>query len=230
MQRKKIGTAVVWMVCLLGMVAVVWSRPPIGGSSSKGHPPLALAGPENPPVPLSPVVVGEKPQTATPENPVSAIPSQTIALEPWTIPAGTWVREVDPYKMKMEFQGHELQVTIQGVLDEEVSFECQLSGEYHITQDSMLYGVISSGELRTTGKDPEIQFEADTLITECFYDQPFAFRYRLDQDTLTIKNLKMGLFPSEFEELAECVKLVPGRFHPPNLTEGSAQKEKPVFR
>lgn len=230
MQRKKLGTAIVWMVCLLGMVAVVWSRPPIGGSGTKSHPPLALTDPQAEPAPAEPLLADPVPQELTGNIPAPI--ASPVASEPCTLPAGKWVREVYPYKMTIDLKGHELRVTIVLNLkeDEDANFECQLSGEYHVTRDSMFYGVISSGELRMATKDAEERLEADAFITTCLYDQPFAFRYRLDREALTIKDFKIGSFPSEFDELAEVVKLIPGRFYVAGTEETDSPKEKPAFR
>lgn len=243
MKRQKLGTTIIWTVCLLGMAALVWSRQPLGGSRQTKHPPLALAA-EQPapsisaaPTNQAPVDNNSQPRANTPNAAVDAEPAdppqrQPVATEPRTLPVGVWVRENDPYKMTIELKGHELHATISGVLEEEdgVQFELRLNGEYHVTQDSMLYGVISSGELRTAGSEAEQRFEANAFVATCFYDQPFAFRYRLDPDALTIKELKMGAFPSGFDDVAELVKLVPGRFYPGNSTDADSRKDKVVLR
>src|SRR5688500_3997899 len=150
MQRRKLGTAVMWMVCLLGLVAVVWSRPPMNGSRNASHPPLALAA--------------EDPKNPGPQNPgIEALPP---AAEPWAIdvpvsnlpaphtpnralPAMVLAREFSSSKVSLKFEGQKLWVTVTGRLGDEVESveaEHRISADYHLTTDSMLYGIITSAE------------------------------------------------------------------------------------
>lgn len=207
MQRRKLGTAVIWMVCLLGLVAVVWSRPPMNSSRSASHPPLALAAVDRPnPLPQNPLL---DPQ------PIAQDPSKTLPKPPAdgpALPALLVVREVKPYRSSFQFEGNRLLATFQGAVDG-MEAECRIAADYHLTKDSMLYGIITSAECVVAGESPEEQMEADKLIQQLF-DQPFALRYRLDENTLTVKDFKIAPIsePSDFTEV--LMPFIVGTYRP----------------
>lgn len=192
MQRRKLGMAGIWMVCLLGMVAVVWSRPPMGSSRSAEHPQLALAAQDVPnPDPQDPAFEPQAPVPMQAEA-VQPPPAQERAgAECPALPSGEWVREITPYKISFKFEGNRLFATLKGRVDEDMVVEQRFAGDYHLTKDSMLYGIITSAEIVISPENSEEQVEADQAIQE-FFDQPFALRYRLDEDALTIKDFKFG--------------------------------------
>jgi hypothetical protein len=213
MQRRKMGMAVVWMVCLLGMVAVVWSRPPLGSSRGTEHPTLALPAREAPnPLPQDPVLEPEPlvPVATDPVQPVQV--GQPAACPSGALPAQVWVREVAGVTMTLKLNGNTLQATFQGPIDEGTA-EFRLSADYHLTKDSILYGVVTSAELSSTSADPEDQMESE-ITARLVFDQPFSARYRLDEETLTIKEFKMGQFLEDSDAALELGKFVVGCFHP----------------
>ncbi len=229
MQRRKLGMAVVWMVCLLGMVAVVWSRPPLGGSRDNSHPPLALAA-EPAPQPQREAAVEA---SATPQDPIAAVQATvTPSAQPEdrALPTGQWVREFPPFKVTVTVEdGHRLRAAITGQIEELLS-EYLVTADYHITKDSILYGVITSAEIRVTSDKPEVQMEVGS-IASWFFDQPFAIRYRLDQDALTIKDLKIGHLPNHAELGEALAKFAVGRYHPANNAfPPTSEPTTPVFR
>lgn len=210
MQRRKLGTAVLWMVCLLGMVAVVWSRPPLSGSRNASHPPLALAAEEglNPPR-QEPAL--EQPPAVQPEPDPQELPEALPSNDP-ALPSLVLVRDVKPYKMTFKFEGHRLFATFTGTLEDGREAECRVAADYHLTKDSMLYGIITSAEFVGSTEDPEDRMEADRVIQQLF-DQPFAFRYRLDEGTLTVKDFKIAPIPEPSDFTEVLLPFIVGCYH-----------------
>lgn len=203
MQKRKLGTAVIWMICLLGLVAVVWSRPPLAGSRSVSHPPLAMAA-EDVSQPL-PSQASLEPLTEAETQPVpfNLVPLPQVPLpQSPALPDLVFVRDFQPYKLTFRFEGNRLLASFQGTVEDGKQVECRIAADYHLTKDSVLYGVITSAELVGSPVDPEERLEADRLIHQLF-DQPFALRYRLDEGMLTVKDFKIAPIqePSEFAQV-----------------------------
>jgi hypothetical protein len=210
MQRRKLGTAVLWMVCLLGMVAVVWSRPPLVGSRNVTHPSLALAAEEELDPPKQEAAPEQLPAVQEVQVPVElpeALPPNAPAL-----PSLVLVRDVKPYRMTFQFEGNRLFATFTGTLDDGREAECRVAADYHLTKDSMLYGVITSAEFVGSTEDPEDRMEADQVIQQLF-DQPFAFRYRLDEGTLTVKDFKIAPIPEPSDFTEVLLPFIVGCYH-----------------
>ncbi len=233
MQRRKLGMGVVWMVCLLGMVAVVWSRPPLGGSRDNSHPRLALSAeksapePEQPPASDAPLPQeGRVPPL--PEGNIPAV-SQSVRAESRALPTGEWVREFPPCKVSVTVEeGHRLRAAISGQI-EELPAEYLITADYHITQDSILYGVITSAEIRVGSDKPEDQMQVG-WIASWFFDQPFALRYRLDQEALTVKDLKIGQLPNHAELAEALARFAVGRYHPPKPAPPRPDPVRSIYR
>ncbi len=65
------------------------------------------------------------------------------------------------------------------IVDTKTKSGLLLSGDYSVTKDSVLYGVLSSVEPYVDGK------------TDLDPDQMFRFRFRIDGDYLTVKDFNM---------------------------------------
>ncbi len=213
MQRRKLGMAVVWMVCLLGMVAVVWSRPPLGSSRESSHPPLALAAQEA--QNSVPQVSELEPQPAALNTePLDSMPTpQPVAAECGALPARLWVREIGLFKISLKFAGNRILAGIQCRNDKENNVEYRMAADYHLTKDSMLYGIITSAEILSLAKDPEERMEAEALA-RLFFDQPFAVRFRLDEETLTIKDFKLGQIGDDGNAAKDLAAFAIGCYRP----------------
>ncbi len=213
MQRKKLGMAVVWMVCLLGMVAVVWSRPPLGGSQQSPHPTLALANPGR--VPNDPAPI-QQPQPA-PElkTPVVSTPQTTQPLQPAgdpSLPVGVWVREFPSRKIRVEIEGHRLRILATAHFEAaNVDAQYHIAADYHITKDSILYGVITSAEIQGSETD-SVEQVIEASFERLLFDQPFSLRFRQDADVLTIKDFKLGQLAEETNFAKELLPFVAGRY------------------
>ena len=245
MQRKKLGVAAVWMVCLLGMVAVVWSRPPMG-SSEPTHPPLALSAPQiadsptidqpvSQPVPkraqpIAQPVSQPVPQPTADLPPINAVPepvpvqqviSTSTTVSP-VLPEGEWVRDLKPMKVSFRIKGHRLHFSLSGVVDDEVEGTLHASADYHVTKDYIAYGVITSASVEIGTAGAEDRLEADASA-QMLMDRPFAMRFRVDEGTLTIKDFKIGL-NKEIDDLQETGRvLIPGTYRQAALAEQPAR-------
>jgi RNA polymerase sigma factor (sigma-70 family) len=121
-------------------------------------------------------------------------------------PLGTWEREIGPYHMTLRIEGEHLYGTLTGVdpqrgLKETIHMDC----DYSLTRDSLLYGVVTSVDVPEGPK--EDQEEADL---DFWSDQPFSLRCRLDGNTLTLKDLKLGVGMKEEE--AKPFHVILGRY------------------
>ncbi len=173
-----------------------------GQRRNASHPPLAMAAQDLPNT--MPVDLGSEPQLPVPEHleATPPIPDRALPqLECRALPTLSVVRDVKPYRISFKFEGNRLWATFQGEIDG-MQAECRIAADYHLTKDSMLYGIITSAEFVSTAESLEDQMEADKLVKQLF-DQPFALRYRLDEDTLTVKDFKIGPItePSDFVEV-----------------------------
>lgn len=159
------------------------------------------------PEPQLPTLTGSSKLMGQP--PAPAVP---VAQTEEPLPPQEWTREFKPYKLTLKFEGNRLWATFQGQLDDGKEFECQFAADYHLTKDSLLYGIITSGETAITAKKLDELMEADALAKR-FFDQPFSFRYRLDEDVLTIKDFNIGHLDKDDDELLETLrKMIIGSF------------------
>ena len=89
-----------------------------------------------------------------------------------------------------------------------------LEADFSITKDDVLYGVVTSADASTSGKfcDPQELNEAkrDSLK---FINQPFAVRYRVDENVLTITDYKfMGIDVHDRKKWEEHATTILGRY------------------
>lgn len=193
MKKQKLGTAVFWMVCLCGVVAAVWSRPPFGSSRRSEHPRLALAA-----------------ESSRQPTPAAPKPGETEAAEPVPLPAaanvskpagrhdvsvgldGEWFSNWEPEaNIELRFEGRRLFATLVGLIDGH-RFTIRLAADVQLTKDSFLYGMITSAEVETDqdAENLEVRIWEDSIVKKIL-EQPFAFRYRLEENSLTIRDFKM---------------------------------------
>ena len=71
--------------------------------------------------------------------------------------------------------------------DKKIAFEAD--ADYSVTKDNVLYGVLTGLDVGGSPQEAaEAEVEANMLL-----DQPFSFRFRLDDNVLTIKDVRFGL-------------------------------------
>jgi RNA polymerase sigma factor (sigma-70 family) len=121
-------------------------------------------------------------------------------------PLGTWERDNGPYHMTLRIEADHLYGTLTAVDPQKGLKETiHMDSDYSVTRDSLLYGVVTSVDVPEGPK--EDQEEADL---DFWSDQPFSLRYRLDGNTLTLKDLKLGVGMKEEE--AKQFHVILGRY------------------
>jgi hypothetical protein len=122
-----------------------------------------------------------------------------------TRPTGTWVREVPGFgRTTLRFEEDRLYATGELAVDGG-RLTLSVEADYAINKESMVFGVITGVEC----DDAEEGLELEMMLT----GQPFAFRYRADGDTLTVKDPKgVGYGLEGADEPDEVVLLVAGRY------------------
>jgi hypothetical protein len=143
---------------------------------------------------------------ATPPGKVEASqPSSPLAGQPAPRvderrPLGAWERKVGPVQITLRFEAERMSGTIDVNLNENrkaKSCTFDFWANYSVTRDSILYGVITSADMKLSGvEDEEILGKVQLLLSR-FHDQPFSIRFRLDGDTLVVKDIQFTFRPRE---------------------------------
>jgi RNA polymerase sigma factor (sigma-70 family) len=167
-QKLKWAAAVLVAAALVGGGGGLWFRQPAAAQS-----------------PARPV--REAAPAAKPAEELRAV----AKTEETNRPLGTWEKQVGPYHATLRIEADRLYLT--AMAEEKGNKEnCTLDADYSVTKDSVLYGVLTGAEVEasdTTGK------EAGALSQ--FLDSPFSLHYRVDGNTLTVKNVNFGVFPDK---------------------------------
>jgi hypothetical protein len=130
-------------------------------------------------------------------------------------PVGTWVREVvtqngndeTPVRVTVKFDEDRLTIRLVGAIDRQ-AVEQVLEADYSITKDSVVFGVITSYDMRVPAGG---RLPPNVVVSEEDYvDQPFTFRFRVDGGTLTLKELRLPGVTKP--NAAEIGQLLGGRF------------------
>jgi RNA polymerase sigma factor (sigma-70 family) len=131
-------------------------------------------------------------------------------------PIGTWEREVGPFHITLRVEADHVSATATGADKEQGSKVTYLfDADYSVTRDSVLFGVITGAEI--TGNKLEEEGQVALLV-----DQPFSLRLRLDDNVLTIKDLKfMNSLNNNNDEIQDIRPLLLGR----NKKKAAAGKE-----
>lgn len=109
-------------------------------------------------------------------------------------PHGSFTREVPAYgKATITFTENRIHV-VANVRIEKATFTVTADADYTLNRESMVYGII-------TGVDVSGPLEGDdlaeiALIAGTASDMPFAFRIRVEDDAIAIKDIKFGPFGS----------------------------------
>lgn len=151
------------------------------------------------PMPLSPVT---PPAVKFPEpisNFVPPLPAKARKTFQFDSPAGHWQRSTAGDKRKAQINIH--------IDDERVAFTIvatyggdpvttTIQADYSVNKESLLYGVVTSADTQL----PEGANAPPLGVTWPEEDQLFSFRFRVDGDTLTVKDVR---FPGLSKEAAE---------------------------
>jgi hypothetical protein len=119
-------------------------------------------------------------------------------------PVGTWHRSVEGCQVTLHVEGDRLTGTAR-VTEGGKGLVLSLRGDYSVTKDSVLYGVITDLECKEGG---EKKAEESFL----FIDQPFSARYRVDGEVLIVKDLRFGEFGLAGKDKNSELALLLGRY------------------
>ncbi len=102
-----------------------------------------------------------------------------------TRPIGTWVREAPGSRTILVIGEDRVSATFEKNIDN-TRFSGTFEADYSLNKESVIFGVVSSDDSHVdTPPDVNVRVKSMTLIGE-----PFAIRFRVDGDTLTLKDLK----------------------------------------
>lgn len=74
---------------------------------------------------------------------------------------------------------------------DKMTFSVRAEADYTMNRESMVYGIITSAEMSGPGDDEMAEL---ALIVSSVTDMPFAFRVRVEDDAITVKDVKFGPF------------------------------------
>ncbi len=111
-------------------------------------------------------------------------------------PLGTWERKVGPVQITLTFTPERMEglIVIKSKDGETKKVSVDFRADYGVTRDSVLYGVVTSA-----GFGGKLKMETDELLkgyskfARELLDQPFSMRFRLDNDALTVKDIRFQL-------------------------------------
>ncbi len=123
-------------------------------------------------------------------------------------PVGVWVRDVGPVKIVLKLTDDRLTATAIFASGDEARpvVRITLDADYAVAKDGTLFGVVF-------GADADNPMHA--TVVRLLDGQPFAFGWRVDSDTLTVRSLKClgaGLRPEATAEPADFDVFVNGRY------------------
>jgi hypothetical protein len=88
----------------------------------------------------------------------------------------------------------------------------ELDADYSVTRDSLLYGVVTNFKITGGDKDEELE-EKEAETQRVLIDRTFSLRFRVDGDTLVIKNVWDSAFGSaEPKAFTESIHLLTGSY------------------
>ena len=111
-------------------------------------------------------------------------------------PVGKWSREVVPsngngedmLRVSVHFEEDRLAIRVAGIVERQ-PVEMVLEADYSITRDSVVFGVVTGVDIRVpAGMRVPSRAAGEE---EQFVDQPFSFRFRVDDGTLMVKDFRM---------------------------------------
>jgi RNA polymerase sigma factor (sigma-70 family) len=146
-------------------------------------------------------LLGSRPATAEPPDrkkeeparPVAAAagaePKAAVKIPEAARPIGVWEKTISSKDVNatitVRIEANHVAVTVKQHGGGE-SFNCTIEGDYSVSHDYTLFGVITGIDMSPT-KDADAVKESTELV-----DAPFSVRYRFDDNTLTLRDLKIG--------------------------------------
>lgn len=178
------------------------------------------------PAPTDPGVTAFQPlptllDAATP--PAPAVPPPTPAPTPLKpaakagktfqveTPAGGWAREggngtSGPDRVSLHFDGDRITFAVTTAVQKEVVRHV-VEADYSVNKESLVFGIVTASELQVSEANNAPGGATGLAVAE---DQLFSFRFRLDGDTLTIKDVRLPGLPAPDE--GEVAATLAGRY------------------
>jgi hypothetical protein len=146
------------------------------------------------------------------------------ATMPTARPTGNWYRELPGMVVGLSFRDKEIRITLDHNIDG-ASACITLVGDYAVTRDGTIHGVITGTDVSFDGKSNRAQFETIDVSRDMqtFVDQPFAFRCRVSDGKLMVSNWRIACPKGPCEDV--CKQLLAGIFQP---VTGTMPEPKPV--
>jgi RNA polymerase sigma factor (sigma-70 family) len=177
----------------------------------------AAAGPAAPPLKNA---TPREPAAAAPEqeplkgDPAPAAPGNDLVVRR---PRGSYTKEVPGYgRATVTFTENRMHVAAAVSLDK-VTVTVTADADYAMNRESMIYGIVTGVDVTGTGRGEEAAELA--LYGEMVNDMPFAFRVRVEDDAVVVKDIKAGPIGSPLEkldggkgDLAEIALLIGGKY------------------
>lgn len=137
----------------------------------------------------------EKPEADEPAkaDPVDAGPGEELVRV--RRPQGSYTKEIGAYgKGTVTFADRRLYATAT-LRVEEATVNVAIDADYSINQDGVVYGVITGADVTAGGVKGNEAAELG-VYSGAVTDMPFAFRLRVDDDGVSIRDIKFGPFGS----------------------------------
>ena len=193
------------------------AQPPRTSSATAPTAPPDVARPMDPPSrPSRPAVAGDQPASdPLIDSPPNQSPPRLAPSPAWPVaeasqatrpvagkqyvvsrPVGKWSREVVPpngngedvMRVSVHFEEDRLAIRVLASVERQ-PVETVLEADYSITRDSVVFGVVTGVDIRVPAG---MRVPAGAAgEEEQFVDQPFSFRFRVDDGTLTVKDFRM---------------------------------------
>lgn len=153
----------------------------------------------DPPRPGTQLTTAQQPAAPQPTTPQTAAePARPAKAEPGDLvvrrPRGSYTREVPGYgKVTFTFADGRLHADA-SVRVEGAAFTVTLEGDYAMNAESMVFGVLSTAEVQ--GTFPPEEAAEIAYLAGAASDVPFAFRVRVEDDAVTVKDIRFGALGS----------------------------------
>jgi RNA polymerase sigma factor (sigma-70 family) len=189
MSRIRSGMLVVMALAAVGLGVALWAtRPATAEPVDRKREEPARQAPSDPP--------GGKEEAKVPDAPR---------------PIGVWERTIvakegGSITLTIRVDAHRVSLT-QSVLDKGKAMKATLEGDYSVSRDYVLYGFVTGVDLPENAEGQEVD-ELGKMQAHIL-DQPFSVRYRLDGNSLTIRDIKVGGVP---DNEREALQILAGRY------------------
>jgi hypothetical protein len=152
----------------------------------------------------------EEPARQAPSDPAGGKEEAKVPDAPR--PIGVWERTIvtkegGSVTLTIRVDAHRVSLT-QSVQDKGRPLKATLEGDYSVSRDYVLYGFVTGVDLpEHSAEGPDVDELGKTQAH--ILDQPFSVRYRLDGNSLTIRDIKVGGVP---DNEREGLQILAGRY------------------